>query len=1785
MCDDESRHFWRNVLRPGRQWLHQVAWGCLCGFLLGFVVPTASGIAYDVFVLAGQSNMDGRAFTNELTGGFAFWNQPQTNVLIYYSSHDLTNYTASWQTLKPGWSTGSDGASLAPDQFGPELSIGYVLASANPGRHVALIKISKGGTSIDSNWKPGKDMYANLTNAVPVALQALAAGGNTYTVRGLLWHQGEADYGETHDYYLNLLTNFIGSVRIHLGLPNLPFVIGEITRDNPNPNYQIIRQAQYDASQIISNGYFVSAMNLPADTAENHFAGPAVIGLGQRFGSQASALLGAAAGAQTWVIAGSGSWSTGSARWTTNGGMTTNVWNNGGYSAAFNASSSGNSMISVSNGINAYGLTIGPNATGYSFTGGTLTVGNGGISANESVVINSSVNVGGLQTWSVATDRVQTLSGPINLSIQTLNISNGGTTTVSGIISDVSSDLTNSAFMFNSSLLSKTGDGTLSILNSNSFTGGTMIRNGSIQLGDGVSSNGVILGNIDNNATLTFANPFVQSYDGIITGTGTVIKTGAGALSITGSNIAYSGDTIVNGGTISIAADNNLGVGSALVVSNAAVQVTGINYVYLRHMPQLNGGACVFDINSVSNDLVANVVIGGNGDLVKAGSGTLTLAVTPTYSGVTRIKQGTLVLDNASLTGAVSVEPGAILALPRGLRGEYYNAIAGTNNFSSVTALNSFLSDQAITLLSRSGNAGPNFDFGSNGSGFPMLYRNGASFFVVRWTGKFRAPLAGTYYFDTTSDDGSILWIDGNLVVNNNFGSQALTTRSGTTTLTEGLHDIVIGYYQFLPAYGLWVDVALPGGSTNRLPNSLLSMGAGLAIGSLNGDPGSQLVLGNDALTINQTVPGVFAGNIGGTGNGLIKAGWANLTLSGSNTFTGGTAVNSGTLTLDYISQNNGKISATDILTLNGGTLKVLGNPSSPFTQQLSGLFLPSNGGASEIVNQSGNTVLDFASGILSPGNGVSVNFRITGGAGIRLPGTTNTLLGVWAVADTGDPAFLDANNYVVPLTNYAGVLPAAGANPGGNYLNTTGSVTASETANILNFRDAPSFLISSGAVLHLNSGLLFPGQTALSIGGGGQLGASNAPLVIHTSAVLGANALRLGSLISSGSGSLNKLGAGTLIIITNNAYTGGTTINGGILQVGDGSTSGALGPGSITDNGTLVYNRGDDMAITNSISGSGVLVQAGTNTLSINTPQSYMGGTIVNNGILLVNCPGQNHAFAPNSSVTVNGGGSVFVTNVNNVWNDVAWKLNGGLVKIVGGGHQHFGSIALNGGTMTTGPGSYAYDYTAGNYAIDGNVVVGGTNASVLDANSGINLGASVVGGAAVTFNVADATGNANPDLLVATRLRDSDGGGARGLIKAGAGNMLLNVANDYTGSTTISNGVLTLGHALAAQSTPVNNWTSGGLAFANTNVFVLGGLAGNGDVALSNANGTITLKIGNNGSSAIFSGGLRGSGALTKIGAGTLKLTALSTYGGVTTISNGTLALSGWGTLANSSAIVVVSNATLDVSSRAGGGMTVVNGQTLGGSGIVTGNVTLADGATLAPGTSVGSLTFANDLVVGDLAALQYEMGASNDTTSVAGNLTLGGILNISNSGGFTNGSYTLFTYGGTLAYHGIVVGTRPDWSLGYIIDTNTAGQVRLTVTNGSGLDPFTEWQSRYFTCTNCPQAAASADPDGDGQNNFAEYLAGTSPTNSMSTLRIIALSRQGNDMKVTWMTVGGKTNALQVTVPAANGSYSTNFADLTTPPHIITIGSADVITNVVDPGGATNTPARFYRVRLVP
>ena len=222
--------------------------------------------------------------------------------------------------------------------------------------------------------------------------------------------------------------------------------------------------------------------------------------------------------------------------------------------------------------------------------------------------------------------------------------------------------------------------------------------------------------------------------------------------------------------------------------------------------------------------------------------------------------------------------------------------------------------------------------------------------------------------------------------------------------------------------------------------------------------------------------------------------------------------------------------------------------------------------------------------------------------------------------------------------------------------------------------------------------------------------------------------------------------------------------------------------------------------------------------------------------------------------------------------------------------------------------------------------------------------------------------------------------------------------------------------------------------------------------------------------------------------------------------------------------------------------------------------------------PHARVQSNTFVNV----DLA--QYTAGLQSPTYTVSS--ASNGVVTLLGDGhdaqftptpGFLGGASFLFTAAtGSLGLSGTVS----------VVVTPLASGAPTPV------DPFIAWQLQYFSCTNlitCPQAAGNADPDGDGMSNTNEFLAGTDPTGNASSFRIISASRQSTDVIITWMTAGGRTNAVQATAGDGNGGYITNFLDISGP--IMIPGSGSVTTNYADVGGTTNSPSRYYRVRLVP
>jgi PKD repeat protein len=162
---------------------------------------------------------------------------------------------------------------------------------------------------------------------------------------------------------------------------------------------------------------------------------------------------------------------------------------------------------------------------------------------------------------------------------------------------------------------------------------------------------------------------------------------------------------------------------------------------------------------------------------------------------------------------------------------------------------------------------------------------------------------------------------------------------------------------------------------------------------------------------------------------------------------------------------------------------------------------------------------------------------------------------------------------------------------------------------------------------------------------------------------------------------------------------------------------------------------------------------------------------------------------------------------------------------------------------------------------------------------------------------------------------------------------------------------------------------------------------------------------------------------------------------------------------------------------------------------------------------------------------------------------------------------------------------------------IVTGTGGSSTNTQTVViSVYDPFAWWQLNYFGSTNNnPNTAPGADYTGTGMSNTNKFLAGFNPNNPAAYLHIISVANANTtDINVIYLGANGdstwspgiasRTNVLEFTAGTADGSYSSNFTSANVT-NILSGGTgAGIVTNVVDPGGATNTPSRYYRVRVL-
>ncbi len=497
--------------------------------------------------------------------------------------------------------------------------------------------------------------------------------------------------------------------------------------------------------------------------------------------------------------------------------------------------------------------------------------------------------------------------------------------------------------------LTVSGGGLVTVTNSNSYAGGTNISSGSLQVGNGGNSGSIGSGDIVVNGALIFSRSDSVTTLSTITGSGSVTQHGPGLLVLAGIN-DYTGVTNVSGGTLQI------GNGDSATLASSGVLLS-------------NSGALAFNHSTIAN---YGGAITGVGSVIKSGPGTLTLAGANNYSNGTTVNAGTLVLGglstyggpttvnsgylyanspligpatvnggslyaNSSLNGTVAVNNGGVLG-GSGTAGAVSVAsgggIEGGENGVGTLTLTSLAYSGSGTFLTNgyanypaSGGVAPLNVSASGGLnagagtvtinlGGPIATSSG-TYELIQYSGAIGGAGSAAFTLGAAPNISGRCALTYNLV--NNAGAIGVNV-SLTPVIWTGASSSEWYATDTLPAPGNWT---FSGGTTNFLPNDIVqfdnSTPSGASVDISNGDVLPAGVLVNS----DTNHPYSFTGSNGiASSASLTKAGPGTLTISNPNSYSGGTTINGGNLTI-----TNANVG------LPGGTVTVKAGGSILFAQ------------------------------------------------------------------------------------------------------------------------------------------------------------------------------------------------------------------------------------------------------------------------------------------------------------------------------------------------------------------------------------------------------------------------------------------------------------------------------------------------------------------------------------------------------------------------------------------------------------------------------------------------------------------------------------------------------------------------------------------------------------------------------------------------------------------------------------------------------------------------------------
>jgi autotransporter-associated beta strand protein len=1403
--------------------------------------------------------------------------------------------------------------------------------------------------------------------------------------------------------------------------------------------------------------------------------------------------------------------------------------NNGTSALAFGGSTRLAPDMDANWNISSLTFNSGAGAFSLSSTSGfVLTIQGGGITNNSASTetINNAITLGTAQTWS-ATSGALSFGGNIANGGFLLTVSGGSNTTVNGVISD-----TGGLAKTGAGNLTLSGTNTYS--GGTAFNAGTVSISSNANLGvaaGGLTFNGGTLqvtGNIIGTRaiTMTGAGTFdvalgsMMEQSGVISGNGNLSLTSFGTLILSGSGSNGTGSTSI-GGILALRGTVTLGTGN-LAFTTGVLELGNGNFTRA-----LGAAAGQVNMSTATNgagfaaygaDRIVN--LGGAGAIVTWGSGSFLAAGQVLYLGSLtadhtvdfqnginlnagnrsiQLLPGVGTTPDGKLSGVISGTGASNLSIDAvtGFGAGSVILSNGGNSYAGTTTVNA---GTLILEASASGTAG-NTVLGSGASDILIGNTSGAydagleTNAAVTVSRNLRAQSGNTGVLTIGGSSASTSTFSGSLFLGTNAGvgkGVTLTSAAGGTTTFSGVIQDPTGVLgsglvrtngagtvvlSGVNTYG--GGTSIDGGTLSISQSANLGANAGgvainagtLAI-TIGFSTNRVFTLGDIASTflINPAQSFTITSAIGGAGV-LNKNGTGTLTLSGANTYSGGSILNSGTVT---ISSNGNLGAAATAVTVNAATLDIAGTfnstrnftlGSATSTVQVDPTFTFTDSGIFSgpgTLNKTGTGTLVLG-GVNTYAGATNIN------AGTLRNGIANAIQDSSAVT-VASGATYDLNGFSETIGSLAGAGTVTSGAVGALTLTAGGDNTSTLFSGVLqNGSGTVAFTKSGTGTLTLSGANTYTGLTTVSGGilliqnsaalgtaAGGTTVNSGATLELQSNIAVGAEPLTLNGVGVSSFGALRNLSgsnsfAGAITLASASAIysdAGTLTLSGGIANGGFTTTFG--GAGNITQ--------------TNPVTGAGALVKNDGGTLTLGGANTYSGGSTLNGGTTIIT--GTGNLGATTGAATINSAtleaAATFTTPRNFILGNTTStvQVDPTLTLTASGIFSGAGTLNKTGaGTMVlSGINTYTgpTNVTAGTLQISANDRI--LNTSDLNVSGGTfdvqtfseTLGIVTLASGTISGSGAGTLTGSSYTLQSGTVSAILAGNGA--VTKNTAGTVILSGSNTFTGSTTISAGTLqvntnnalgtaasgtTVANGAALKLNAVNYSTAEPLTLNGTGITNGGALTNSGTSTFAGSiNVATNATIGAGGGTLTLTGGISKSGTtLTISGGGTVNITtngitgaaansnvvfdgttvvlsAASSYNGSTTIQNsGTFKLGGNNLLPTTpqTGVTINTSGTFDLASFSGAVASLTGDNTA-----TVRNSVIGGTSTLTVNPASGSTTFAG-IIAGTNGGAQGNVALQKNG---AGTLVLTGANTFSGATTVNGGTLSAAAPGGALA-----------------------------------------------------------------------------------------------------------------------------------------------------------------------